>query len=274
VLAVFDSLQASGLTGTAPCINSKPPVNSKELDLCRLAIRCQVEHGSSLPPESTTSLLSRPNQSLPSETIPERTKLTAGARRANDALTAPDGQRFPLRARVLTPQVKTDRLVARLSQSSTSHTSVASEMPTDFGRFFDRQASEVPKFDDERVEGSHPLQQFVQREDVNPARTVGCRLVTVQCDAFEPAPALVGETRSRVIDENPPHQAGSHAKEIRPVVPLDVTLVDQSDVGFVHEGSWVQRMAGRFAPHLCSCDSAQVVHTSGTSWSSASRPPR
>ena len=80
----------------------------------------------------------------------------------------------------------------------------------------------------------------MQGEYVNPGRTLGCRrLVTVQGDAFEAAAALSSEPRPRVIDENPPHQAGSHAKEMGPVAPVDMTLIDQSEVGLVYERGWL-----------------------------------
>ena len=85
------------------------------------------------------------------------------------------------------------------------------------------------------------------------------RLVTVQRDAFESATTLVGEPRSRVIDEYPPHQARSHAKEMGPVAPVDMPLIDQSEVGFVDEGGWLQRMAGYLAPQLRACDTSQMV---------------
>jgi hypothetical protein len=100
----------------------------------------------------------------------------------------------------------------------------------------------------------------MQGKHVNPERALGSRrLVTVQCDGFEPATALSSEPRSRVIDENPPHQASSHAKEVCPVAPVDLPLIDQSKVGFVYEGSWLQRMAGHLAPQLRACDTSQMV---------------
>ena len=54
------------------------------------------------------------------------------------------------------------------------------------------------------------------------------------------AAALSGETRSRVIDENPPHQDRSHTKEMGPVAPVDMPLIDQSKVGLVDERGWLQ----------------------------------
>lgn len=96
---------------------------------------------------------------------------------------------------------------------------------------------------------------------VNTGRVLNCRrrLVTMQRDAFESATTLSSEPRSRVIDEYPPHQARSHAKEVGPVAPVDLPLLDQSEVGFVYEGGWLQRMAGYLAPQLRACDTSQMV---------------
>jgi hypothetical protein len=100
----------------------------------------------------------------------------------------------------------------------------------------------------------------MQGKYVNPGRALSCRcLVAMQRHAFESATALSSEPRSRVIDEYPPHQARSHAKEVGPVAPVDLPLIDQSEVGFVYESGWVQRMTGRLAPQLCACDTSQMV---------------
>ena len=40
---------------------------------------------------------------------------------------------------------------------------------------------------------------------------------------------------------------------------MDLPLIDQSEVGFVYEGGWLQRMAGRLAPQLRACDTSQMV---------------
>ena len=101
----------------------------------------------------------------------------------------------------------------------------------------------------------------MQGKYVNPGRALNCRrrLVTMQRDAFESATTLCSEPRSRVIDEYPPHQARSHAKEMGPVAPVDLPLIDQSEVGFVYKSGWLQRMAGYLAPQLRACDTSQMV---------------
>jgi hypothetical protein len=101
----------------------------------------------------------------------------------------------------------------------------------------------------------------MQGKYVNRGRALNCRrlLVAMQCDAFESATTLSSEPRSRVIDEYPPHQARSHAKEVGPVAPVELPLIDQSEVGFVYEGGWLQRMPGYLAPQLRACDTSQMV---------------
>jgi hypothetical protein len=81
----------------------------------------------------------------------------------------------------------------------------------------------------------------------------------MQRDPFGFSATLIGEARSRVIDEYPPHQRRSHAKEVRPVAPVGLPLVDQSKVGFVYEGGWLERMPGALAPQLGACDSSKMV---------------
>jgi hypothetical protein len=108
-----------------------------------------------------------------------------------------------------------------------------------------------------RAECSHAPQRFVQRQDVY-ARTRR-RFITGEGDAFESAAALVGETRSRVIDQNPAHQTGSNAKEVCAVTPLDVPLIDQADVHLMYQRGWLQRVFSDFTTHLRGRDAPEVV---------------
>jgi hypothetical protein len=47
---------------------------------------------------------------------------------------------------------------------------------------------------------------------------------------------LGGLTRARVVDENPAHRLRRNPKEVTPVLPLDTTLIDELEIGLVHEG--------------------------------------
>jgi hypothetical protein len=53
-----------------------------------------------------------------------------------------------------------------------------------------------------------------------------------------------------MIDKNAAHQTGGNAKEVCPVAPLDLTLVDQADIDLVDERGWLQRMSSGFSSHL------------------------
>ena len=44
---------------------------------------------------------------------------------------------------------------------------------------------------------------------------------------------------------------------------MDLPLIDQSEVGLVYEGGWLQRMVGRLAPQLRACDTSQMVVDDG-----------
>lgn len=44
-----------------------------------------------------------------------------------------------------------------------------------------------------------------------------------------------------------------------PVTPVDLPLIDQSEVGFVYKSGWLQRMAGYLAPQLRACDTSRLV---------------
>jgi hypothetical protein len=90
-------------------------------------------------------------------------------------------------------------------------------------------------------------------------RILGSGLVADECDALDPTSALLGETRSRVVDENPSHQTGRNAKEMGSVAPLEMPLIDEADVGLVHESGWLQRMAGGFAPHLSGGHAPEII---------------
>jgi hypothetical protein len=48
---------------------------------------------------------------------------------------------------------------------------------------------------------------------------------------------------ARVIDQNPSHDLRSDAEEMCPVLPIDVTLVDDAQIYLVHERSRLQGVA-------------------------------
>jgi hypothetical protein len=80
-----------------------------------------------------------------------------------------------------------------------------------------------------------------------------------QRDPRATAPTLSALAPTRMIDKEPPHQLGCNAKEVRAVLPLDVLLPDQLQVGLVNEGCRLQRMAGPLAREISLRQPLQLV---------------
>jgi hypothetical protein len=53
-----------------------------------------------------------------------------------------------------------------------------------------------------------------------------------------------------VINEDGPHSLSGHAEKVRPALPLDVFLIDEPQVGLVHEGGGPKRVPGRLPAHV------------------------
>ena len=98
----------------------------------------------------------------------------------------------------------------------------------------------------------------MQRQHVDLRGAVG-RDVFDQRNACQLAATFVGATGPRQVDEDPSHDAGRRPEEVGPAHPPGLSLIDQSDVGLVHEGGWLQRMAGRFTTHVCRRQTPEVV---------------
>ena len=65
-----------------------------------------------------------------------------------------------------------------------------------------------------------------------------------------PAPRLAALPVARVIHQDAPDQLRGHAEEMGAVLPVDAALVDQPQVGFVHQGGGLQGVVGPFAPQV------------------------
>jgi hypothetical protein len=64
-----------------------------------------------------------------------------------------------------------------------------------------------------------------------------------------------------MIDEDPAHQAGGEAEEVRTVLPPHAMLVDELQVRLVHEGRRGQRVVSALAVEVPSGDAPQLgVH--------------
>ena len=98
----------------------------------------------------------------------------------------------------------------------------------------------------------------MQRQHVDLPGAVDCDVFGKR-DACQLAATLVGPTDPRQVDEDPSHDAGRCPEEVGPAQPPGLSLIDESNVGLVHKGGWLQRMAGRFTTHVCRRQTPEVV---------------
>jgi hypothetical protein len=63
------------------------------------------------------------------------------------------------------------------------------------------------------------------------------------------------------IDQHAAHDPGCHGKEVLSVVPLDALDVDESQIGLVDEGGWLERVSTALMAHVLTRDPPQfLVH--------------
>ena len=60
------------------------------------------------------------------------------------------------------------------------------------------------------------------------------------------------------VDQDPAHDLCGDTKEVSPVPPIDLPLIDESQVGFVDERRRLQRVPGPLATQLAPGDAAQL----------------
>jgi hypothetical protein len=101
------------------------------------------------------------------------------------------------------------------------------------------------------------LQRVVQSEEIGGAlRLKVLRLLEV--DLLELAAALERVMRSRVLDQNLPHEARGDAAEVRPAFPAHLRLVHELQVSFVHQRRRLQRVVRPFASEVAAREAPQL----------------
>ena len=84
------------------------------------------------------------------------------------------------------------------------------------------------------------LQRFIKSDQ--PIALLGdCDLV-LQREWGYSATTAQGPMTASVVYQNPTHCPGSDPKEVRPVPPMNPRLIHHLEVGFVHQGTSVERM--------------------------------
>jgi hypothetical protein len=70
--------------------------------------------------------------------------------------------------------------------------------------------------------------------------------------------ALPGAMPASVVDQYASHYLRCGAKEVSPISPIDLTLVDQPQVDLVNERRWLQRVTLALAFELTAGDAAEL----------------
>ncbi len=101
---------------------------------------------------------------------------------------------------------------------------------------------------------------MIQREH---GYLAGCRLLHSLIDrhARDTLAALGRIVATGVVDEDPPHDLCGDPEEMRPIPPIDLALIDESQIRFVDERRRLQGVARPLTTKLAPRDAAQLgVH--------------
>ena len=131
----------------------------------------------------------------------------------------------------------------------------------DFRNLVGGQAAKEFQLDDPalaRIDGAESVERLVQDEDVHLLSPRGS-LDVAQGNLPHVPPALAGGVVARMVDENPPHHDHGESDELRPVLPVDVPLIDQPKVGLVDERGGLERVVAPLAEEIPSGQPAQLV---------------
>jgi hypothetical protein len=66
-----------------------------------------------------------------------------------------------------------------------------------------------------------------------------------------------------MVDQDSPHQLRRDAKELRAVLPADALLIDELEIGFVHETRGLQRVPWPLVKEVAGGDVAQLPIDNG-----------
>jgi hypothetical protein len=128
-------------------------------------------------------------------------------------------------------------------------------------RFVDRQPTERPQLDNLGKAAIEPLEsgQRVIKGQHRDFRYRGSRSDFPKRHPLRSIAPFRCRLSSRVVDENPSNDPRRHAKEVRPVLPINAPLFDEPQIRLVNERPWLQCVPGAFVTELTRGNSAQLV---------------
>jgi hypothetical protein len=125
---------------------------------------------------------------------------------------------------------------------------------------FNREAAKRAKLHNpgqRRVDRLQSIERVIKRESRHFVRR-GDVLGFVEGNTTHAVATLAGAVPSRVIDQDAAHDLRRDTKEMRPILPIDVALVDQSKVHLMNEGRRLQGMVRPLLPQLARGHAAQL----------------
>jgi hypothetical protein len=83
--------------------------------------------------------------------------------------------------------------------------------------------------------------------------------IVVERNATRIAAAFLRAARPRVVNQNPPHALRGDGKEMDAALPINVTLCDQTHVGFIDQRGRLQRVIATFTVHAATREAMQLA---------------
>ena len=127
--------------------------------------------------------------------------------------------------------------------------------------FFNREPAKGEKLDDLRelrVDGFETGKRMIERQQRHVLRSREV-LRIVDGHTLDTIVAFARAVTTGVIDEDASHRLRRDAEEVCPILPVHLTLIDQSQVDLMHQGRRLQRVVHAFAAKLAGGYAAELI---------------
>src|SRR5688572_30690537 len=133
--------------------------------------------------------------------------------------------------------------------------------PQRFSSLFDIEAAEEAQFDNlglTRIQLFEPGQRLVDLNQIRGA-IFGDNKSFIERSLVYAAAALFTAPRFGIVQQDAPHDLRGDSEKVSAILPADVPLIHQLEIGFVDERGGLKGMAGPLAAELAAGDALQLV---------------
>ena len=130
-----------------------------------------------------------------------------------------------------------------------------------FGRLFDRQPAKKSKLYDSpllRIDGLEFRERFVEGRHFGGGLIRYC-MSLVQRYVNGARTAFCIQMAASMVDQDSPHHLGSYCKEVGAIVPLNISLIDESKECFVDQRRSLESVSDTLAIHMVMCETVQLA---------------